>query len=49
MQFNSMLDSGDQGLRWCPCQGSCGWSCAKTCTGCKGTCSTTCKGKVIKI
>lgn len=47
MQLSSMMNSATVEPRWCPCQGTCGFSCAKSCTGCKGSCADTCMGKVL--
>lgn len=47
MQLSSMMNSATVEPRWCPCQGTCGFSCAKSCTGCKGSCVDTCMGKVL--
>ena len=47
MKLNSMYSNNASEMRWCPCQGSCGLTCAQTCTGCKGTCADTCFGKLM--
>lgn len=47
MQLNSMMNLTNTQARWCPCQGSCGFTCAKQCTGCKSTCTSTCLGKSV--
>lgn len=47
MQLSSIMNSATVEPRWCPCQGTCGFTCAKTCHGCRGTCSGYCDSKVI--
>ncbi len=47
MQLSSMMNSTNIQARWCPCQGTCGFTCAKQCTGCDVTCTGTCMGKTV--
>lgn len=47
MQLSSMMNSTAVPMSWCPCQGTCGFTCAQTCTGCDSTCADTCMGKIL--